>query len=339
LRAAPRPLTTATPTSVPLMSTLASLRRRGRDGFELELAEVLAGEQEVGAAQRGFHDATGRAEELARAAAFAQRRVRALGLEGIELQAAHADHARELAGGQDRVDVGAGLAFHLGALRLELLGRARHDRDDVDVFWILAEFLRPVALDDRAEHLLRALAAREVGDQVGIELLDELDPTRRAAGHHRQRAAALDALHELAALFHDREVGGEARVEDVVDAEATQGGDEHAVDVLAGADAELFGQRDRDRGCVLRDDGLVRVEQRVGDAVEVAAFAQCAGRADHDALPAVDAGRDVEALLECGADGRLGAAADEVDRADALDLFADPHAAAAEDALLGVAEQ
>jgi hypothetical protein len=43
--------------------------------------------------------------------------------------------------------------------------------------------------------------------------------------------------------------------------------------------------------------------------------------------------------VECGADGRLAAAADEVDRADALDLFADPHAAAAEDALLGVAEQ
>ena len=47
--------------------------------------------------------------------------------------------------------------------------------------------------------------------------------------------------------------------------------------------------------------------------LERALLAQRAGRADHDALPAVDAARDVEALVERRADPRPAAAADEVD--------------------------
>ena len=83
-----------------------------------------------------------------------------------------------------------------------------------------ADLLGVVGLRERAEHLLRALAGREVRQKLGVEVLDELDPARDARGDHRQRAAVLEPLQKLVALFDDRQVGGEVGVEDLVEARA-----------------------------------------------------------------------------------------------------------------------
>ena len=102
--------------------------------------------------------------------------------------------------------------------------------------------------------------------------------------------------------------------------------------------AELLAQGDRDGRGVLHDDELVLVVQGVDDLLDLALFGQGPGGADGHALAAVHAARYVQALVEGRADLRPRAAADEVDGRDVLDLFADPHALAAEDALGRIAD-
>ena len=50
------------------------------------------------------------------------------------------------------------------------------------------------------------------GISSGIELLQEVDPARRAGGDHRQRAF-LEPREELVGLLDDRQVGAEVGVE------------------------------------------------------------------------------------------------------------------------------
>ena len=83
-------------------------------------------------------------------------------------------------------------------------------------------FLREVALDGGAHHLLRGLAGGDVRQQLGVVDLRVLDPRRAAGGEQGQLLPLLDPLHQLRALLHDREVGGEVRVEDLAEADAPQ---------------------------------------------------------------------------------------------------------------------
>ncbi len=94
----------------------------------------------------------------------------------------------------------------------------------------MPSFSRVVGLDERAEHLLRALGGRGVGQVLGVEVLEVLDPARRAAGELRQghvlvavHEGAVEPLDQLGALLDDREVGGEVGVEHPVEAGAAQG--------------------------------------------------------------------------------------------------------------------
>jgi len=89
---------------------------------------------------------------------------------------------------------------------------------------------------------------------------------------------------------------------------------------------------------VLDDDEFFGVVDGVKDFFDVALFSQGAGGAGEDALAAVDAGGDVESVVEGGADECSAASADEVDGGDALDFFADAYASSAEDAFGGVAD-
>ena len=184
----------------------------------------------------------------------------ASGGERREVEAVHPNQLRQLARGEHGVDVRPAVARHLGPPGLELLGRARHDRHAVDARRVDRLALGEEALDDGPQHLLRALAGGEVRDHVGVELLDELDPARRAARHHRQagRIAGRQPLHQFRRLLHDREVGGERRVEHAAEAEAAEGGRQRAVHVGARLRAELLGQAHRHRRRVLDDDVACR---------------------------------------------------------------------------------
>ena len=176
-----------------------------------------------------------------------------------------------------------------------------------------------------------------MGDQFGAARFDETHPGRRAAGEHGQHAALADALEQLRGFFDDGQVGGEARVEDGIEAHRLERGGqpfEHGVHALClGASLE---QGSRDRRRHLGDDHGVGVGERRHDALDVAALDDGSGGADPRALSAGDAVGDVEPRAEAGHDLGAKAAAGEVDGADALHGVAHGHAAAAQHALVGV---
>ena len=236
----------------------------------------------------------------------------------------------ELTGGEHVVHVAEVLGF-------VLLGRAGHDRHEHQALALELGELRIDLLDESARHLLRRLAGRHVGDQVGPVQLDVVDPGRRATREHGEGAAGLDALHQFVRLFHDGEVGREAGVEDRIEADLLEGrGQVLEHDGHARRPVAVVGQRRGHGRGDLRDDHGVRIAQFAHDRVDLAVLHQSAGRAHPHALAAVGAARDVDAGAEAGGDLGAEAAIDEVDGPDALDLVAHGHAAPAEDALVGV---
>ena len=182
------------------------------------------------------------------------------------------------------------------------------------------------------------LAAGQVRQEVGVIGLAVLDPAGRAGGDHRQHAAGLDALHELVGLFHDGQVRAEVGVEDLVEAQAPEGAGHLAGDGGAHRDAEFLAEGGADGGSGLHDDVLARIGQGRPNLRGVVLLMQGAHGAGRDALAAVDAGHVVELQAPGGLDGGLEAAHHRADDADLLHLLADGDAAAAQDALVVVAD-
>ena len=82
-----------------------------------------------------------------------------------------AHHLGGLAGGEDGVDVrNTGHAAHFVAAGFHLLRGARHYRNDVDILGLHPDLVGVVGLRQSAEHLLRALAGRQMRDKLGIEV-------------------------------------------------------------------------------------------------------------------------------------------------------------------------
>ncbi len=318
--------------------------RRGLDAvhaahrLEVDAGRLgVAGDQAVGRAERGLHDAAGDAEDRARAGVGAEQLVGRLLRERLEVDAGGLDHARELAGREDDVGVLLARGAHvLVAADLVLLRRAGHDRGDVHLLGVDAVLLRPVALGERREHLLGRLRGREVPGEVGRVFLHPVGPRRAAAGEQRQLAALGEALDELSALLHDRDVGREVGVEHLVEAEAAERGVDLAGGERAGLHAEGLADGDADGRRDLHQADLLGVLQRGPDLAGLVVLVDGADRAVRGALAALDARRVGE--LDAGGRGhhRLLAAADELERPDVLHLLADFRAAAALDALVGV---
>ena len=102
---------------------------------------------------------------------------------------------------------------------------------------------------------------------------------------------------------------------------------------------EALAERGADRRRGLHDDGLGRVLERVPDLVDLVALLDGAHGADGGALAALHADDVAEVLREGRADEGREAAALGEQAADVLDLVADRDAAAAGDALAGVADE
>ena len=208
-----------------------------------------------------------------------------------------------------------------------------------------AELLGVVGLDERAEHLLRALGARGVGQVLGIEVLEELDPARRAAGELRQGDARV-LLHqrlvepedELRAFLDDREVGGEVGVEHLVEAGAAQRRVHLEGDRRAGLEAEhLARSPTRGAGAVWITTCLSGSSMAAHTAsVSSLAYRAPIGQRLMHWPQLMQTTRAERHVLE-GRDGDLVAAADGLEHADLLHVDAGADAAAAADALVHVA--
>ena len=150
------------------------------DFHEIGLLQLLAGEGLGCRSQSGLHDSAGSSEDVCGACGIAHQGIILLIGQTVEPDAGSLDHTSELSCGQSDVYVADVLSgcVHEGSSNLELLGHAGHDGHADDIPGIDACLLGIVCLGCGAEHLLRALAGRQVGDEFREEGLAELDPAR-----------------------------------------------------------------------------------------------------------------------------------------------------------------
>ena len=310
----------------------------------VDALDLLAGDHLDDGAQGGLHDAAGGAEDDAGAGGRAERVVEVGLRQGRHVEAGLLEHLGELTRGETVVDVLVAGVAHLGPVALELLGRARHERDAHDVRRVQVQLFGVVGLDERAEHLLRALGRRGVGQVLGVEVLEELDPARRAARELRQGdrlvffdERLVETQDELGAFFDDGEVGREVGVEHAVEAGPPQGSVHLKGHAGARLEAEALAHRRARRRSGLDDDVLAGIVDGRPDGVGLVFGVERRGRAAVDALPAVDADDLAERTVAEGRDlGRV-AAADRFEHAHLLQVDAGAHAAPAADALVHVA--
>ena len=183
---------------------------------------------------------------------------------------------------------------------------------------------------------------RTAGGDIFLEfrilVLHELDPRGAAGGHQRQVGASLDPLQKFRGLFHNGQVGGVGGVEDLVEAHPVQRRYDLAHGVLALGQTEGFTDGHADGGSDLGDHAGVLVTQRLPDVGHVVVNGQGAGGADHAALSAADAVGHGHLAVEGGGHGSVRAAVGKGQNADPLKLRARPDTAAAQDTLVGVAD-
>ena len=135
------------------------------------------------------------------------------------------------------------------------------------------------------------LQVETFGQEFGIKLLHEFDPTGRAAGKHRQGAPGLDPVSQFRSLFHDGKVGGKRSVEHAVEPDAPECGNHFAIDVLAGFHSKFLSQGYGNRRRMLDNHELLRIRERGNHIVDIRTLREGAGWTSDNALPAIDAAR------------------------------------------------
>ena len=145
-----------------------------------------AGDDLVGGPQGRFHHAAGVGEDVGGTAGKPQGGIHLFVGQAVEIDARGVDHLAQLARGEHHVNVADAAGGHLGPLAFVLLRRARHDGNDEHILGPLVQFIGVIRLGQGPEHLLRRLATGKVRQQVGMEVLEEIDPARRTTGEHRQ---------------------------------------------------------------------------------------------------------------------------------------------------------
>ena len=299
---------------------------------EVEALELLAGELLNGGSQRRFHNAACCAEDNGRAGGVAQRIVKLLVGQVLEVYSRALDHSAELSRGQRVVNIRIAGRRLIVALGLELLRRAGHDADNDDILRVDAHLLGIPGLDYRARHLLGRFAGREVIEHIGVVMLAVFYPSGRAGGYHREHAAVLDPAEELVCLFDNREVCAEVGVKDLVEAEASERRDHLALNIGADVHSEALAESDADRRSGVNNDELLGIVDSLENLCGVVLLIYSAGRAVDNALAAGDARHGIERSLERRADVGVKSAGVCADNGDVLSL-ACCDAAAAENAL------
>ena len=298
---------------------------------------ILLGDEAVGRAKSRFHNAAGDAEDRAGTGVGAEQIIRRFIRKRHEVDTCGLDHAGEFTGRENDIRILlAGRRHRLVAGDLELLRRAGHDGGDVHLLAVDAVLLGPISLGESGEHLLRRLRGREVLGEVRRVLLHPVSPRGAAGGDERELAARREALDELRAFLHDGDVGGEVRIEHLVEAETAQRRLDLTGRKLAGLHAEIFAESDTHGRSDLNETDLLFVTESVPDLGGLVILVNRTDRAVSGALTALDAGRLGE--LDVGRRGhnRLFAAPDEFKRPHVLHLLAHFSAAAALDALVGI---
>ena len=175
------------------------------------------------------------------------------------------------------------------AADLEFLRGAGDAGDEDDVLRVESGFFGVVGLVHSAEHLLRAFAGGQVGDEVRVEGLTVLYPAGAAAGDQGQRAPGLDPAQEFGGLLHDGQVGREISVKHAVETQPPEGRRQLPLHIGPDGQAEHLSQPRPDTGGRLYHHMLLGVTQGVPHQARVVLLIEGTGGAGDDALSAVDA--------------------------------------------------
>ena len=252
------------------------------------------------------------------------------------------EHPHELPGSQDdiHIRIAAGIPHRLQR-GLLLFGEAGHDGDDPDLVGIQTHLLGEVGLGDGAEHLLGTLGSGEVVGKLGVVGLDKPHPAGAAGGEHGPLVVLTvgEALHELAALLHNGQVGAEVGVEYIVKAQPLEGGDHLSGGGRAGGQAELLSPGHPHRRGYLDYRGDLRIRQGVQHILCVVPLTKGTCGTVGDALSAESAVRLPDLPVVADVDGNTGTSSRYIPDIQPLDLVADLNAAHALDALALLADQ
>ena len=289
-------------------------------------------------AQHCLGNATGDAEDDAAAGTEAEGYVAGLRRQAGEINAGVADHADQLRGGDDNIRILLALGEAVGPLGLHLLGGTGHDGDHHRALALGVLGIAIPLLDQSGHHALGRTAGGQILLELRILIGNELDPGGAAGGQQRQFDTSFHTVEELGGLLHNRQVGGERSVVDLVEAQAVQDVDDFAHNALAALNAEGVAHGHTDGGGYLSHHTDLGITQSFPNLVGVGVDADGAGGAVDTALAAVDAEGLCNLLVEGGHHHGVGAAEGEAQCADALELVAGADTVAAEDALVGIAD-
>ena len=250
----------------------------------------------------GFHHTSAGAEYFSGRGPFAERRIGGLRGHRQKVDPKHMQELAQFAGCQHIIDIRNVSGCHFRTVAFKFFSRAWHDRDADNLCRIDLFTFCKVALDDSAHHLLRALAGRQIRNQVGIELFHKLDPARRTACEHWQDTALRYPLREFGSLFHNGQVRGKGCIEHAGKSDPAKRSDHFPVDILSRFHTKLLRQADRDGRGVLYNHHFFRVGECSHHFIDIGMFRKSAGRADNNALSAIDAGGNIQSLVKRSAD-------------------------------------
>ena len=305
--------------------------------LELDSLVLLALEDIVSGTESSFHNTAGYAEDNGCAGVLAQQILVELFIGKLaEEDTCALDEVAKLTGGENSVNVLDTVVLKLRSFLLELLCGTGHDGNYEDVLRIDAILLSVVALEDSTLHLVRRLAGRNVTKEIRVVGFSVVDPAGRAGGDHGEGAAVLYAAEKLGSLFHDGKVSSEVGVVNLSKAEALESSDHLAGYGSTDLHAKLFAQSCANCGSGLNNNVLACCHSCV-DESDFGLLGESTGGADAYALTAHDAGRRSERTVACGSNDGCKASVLEAENAVAVCILAACYAAAAEDALAGVA--
>ena len=221
---------------------------------------------------------------------------------------------------------------------LHLFRGTGHNGDMVGSAAILCILFPILILQNSAKHLHGTLAGGNVLQIGRIFLFQIFDPGRAAAGKHGEGAALFQPLKELGGLFKHRQVCAEVGVVYFVRTHHFQSGNQIVQSVCPRFHAELLAYGNAHGGSDLKYDPCIRIIQTFPCLPDLIPDGDGAGGAGGRTLPAADAVRICQLLVECGHDLQLASAVCKVQNTHPLHFLAGANAVAAEDTFIGVAD-
>ena len=175
-------------------------------------------------------------------------------------------------------------------------------------------------------------------------LFDETDPPRTATRHQRHFYFLIafqvfpDPLQQFCPFFHNSQVGGKIRIENIIEAQPAEGGNHFTRYQCPRFISEIASQSRTDSRSCLGYHDFVRIGQRIQHRLLCIPSAQRVYWADRYALAALGTRTTGNIPFESRRDGCIKASIDSSQSPNGLDIITHGLATAAHDALVHVAD-